>query len=270
MTGTKLLSVAEREFRTVFRTRALLWLSFAFALVVLGLVRAGSGTGYASIAASLLTPFEILVPVLALAFAYRSVLEDRRSGELAMLQTMQLDRSAYVLGVYCGRATAFLTVIVGTLLAAGVLAALSSGRPDTFLATHSAGDSVFLYLRFAVLTALFALVVLAAVVAVSALSGSVRAALALALLLVVALVVGLDLGLTAGLATGLIGDESLAWVLSASPNSAYRALVLELVVEPVGGAETTGISPVLSLAGLLAWFCGALAVGIRGVWSASD
>jgi ABC-2 type transport system permease protein len=266
MNGRHLLAVGEREFRTVIRTRALLWLSAAFVVVIAGLVWVGDQTGYASTALGLLLPVEVLVPVLAAAFAYRSVLQDRQSGELAMLRTYPIDRTSYVTGVYLGRAVAFLAVVLGALGIAGGLAGLSSGPPDSFLATHAAGDSVFLYGRFVVLTALFALTNLAFVVAVSAIAGSVRAALALVVAVAVGLVLGLDLGVLAGVTGGFLGDDTLGTVLSATPHSAYRGLVFDLVVGPVSGAPASGASPFSALAALLAWLAGTLVVGWYGVW----
>jgi ABC-2 type transport system permease protein len=128
---------------------------------------------------------------------------------------------------------------------------------------------VVLYGRFLVLTALFALTVLAAVVAVSALAGGVRAALSLSVLLVVTLVLGFDLGIVAGLTSGVIGSDTLGLVVSSTPNSAYRGLVLDLVVDPATSADGDG-SPVVGLLALLAWLIGPLLVGWHGVWASVE
>jgi ABC-2 type transport system permease protein len=264
--GHRLVAVLDREFRTALRTRALLALSVGFLLVVVGLTATGGATGYVPTTLNLLTPVEVLVPTLAFAFAYRAVLDDRESGELGMLRTYPLDRPTYVLGVFLGRAAALLSVVVGSLVVAGAMTATRGGPSNPVVATHAAGDSPLLYARFLVLSALFALVALAAAVAVSALAGSVRAALAMALGLVVVLVVGLDLGILAGLTGGVVGDGLLAWVVPLSPNSAYRGLVMGLVVGPVATPASTALAPVLNALGLLAWLFGSLAAGIAGVW----
>lgn len=262
----RLLSVVEREFRTAVRTRALVALSLAFAAVSLGLAWTGGAASYVATALSLLTPIEVLVPALAFAFAYRSVLEDRRSGELEVLRTYPLGRWTYVLGVYLGRGAALLSVVVATLLAAGLLSTLAGGPANDVIASHSAGDSPLLYLRFVALTALFAAVALAAVVAVSAVAGGVRTALALGLAVAVALALGLDLGILAGLSGGWIPEGGLAWLLALSPASAFRGLTLELVVGPVATPAASSLAPVLNALGLFAWLGGALAVGTYAVW----
>lgn len=262
----RLVAVMDREFRTAIRTRALLALSAGFLLVVVGLTATGGATGYVPTTLNLLTPLEVLVPALAFAFAYRSVLDDRRSGELEMLRTYPLDRATYVLGVFLGRAAALLAVVTGTLTIAGVMTAMRGGSTNSVVATHAAGDTPLLFARFLVLTALFALVAMAAAVAVSALVGSVRAALAIAIALVVLLVVGMDLGILAGLTQGVIGDDLLAWVLPLSPNSAYRGLVMRLVVGPVATPASTALAPALNALGLFLWLAGALGAGILRVW----
>lgn len=262
----RLVTVIDREFRTVLRTRALLALSAGFLFVTVGLAVTGGTSGYVPTALSLLTPVEVLVPALAFAFAYRSVLDDRGSGELEMLRTYPLDRPTYVLGVYLGRASALLVVVVGTLSVVGILAAMGSGAENSVVATHAAGDSPLLFVRYLVVTALFALVALAVAVAVSALAGSTRAAIALALGGVLVLVVGLDLGILAGVSQGTVGDGVLAWVLPLSPNSAYRGLVMRLVVGPVATPASTSLAPVLNALGLLAWLAFGLAAGTLGVW----
>ncbi|WP_379797275.1 ABC transporter permease subunit [Haloplanus sp. GCM10025708] len=165
---------------------------------------------------------ELLVPALAIAFGYRAVLGDARRGELDVLQTYPLSKPTFVLGVYLGRVTALLVVVLVPLLLVGAVVPFVGGTQSSVLATHAGADSAFLYLRFLTLTALFSMVGLGVALAVSATADSVRAAIALGLGFLVVLVVGLDVGIVAALGAGVVGEGSLQWVLALSPNSAFR------------------------------------------------
>ncbi|MFC7081679.1 hypothetical protein [Halorussus caseinilyticus] len=129
-------------------------------------------------------------------------------------------------------------------------------------------DSPLLYLRFVVLTAAFALVLMGAALAISTTAGTTRAGIVVAVALGVALVVGFDAGIVAGLAGGVVPEGALELVLALSPNSAFRGLVLETVV---GGVESgaPAASPVASVLGLLLWLVGTLAVAVVTVWPES-
>jgi ABC-2 type transport system permease protein len=266
MRSERLLAVVGRELDTVVRTRAYAAVAVGFAVVVVGLAWQGGVPGYVPLTLDLLTPLEALVPVLAVGFGYRAVLGDARRGEVEMLRTFPLTRTEFVLGVYLGRALAVLAVVVVPLVVAGALTATSGGPRTTVIASHGGADSPVLYVRFVLLTVVFALVVLAVAVAASAAATSLRAAVALAVLVVVALVVGLDLGLVAALSGGYVGEGGLQWLLGLSPNSAYRGLVLETVVRPVSTAEVAAANPLVSLVGLGLWLAGGLVAAVLTVW----
>lgn len=260
--------LVDRELRTVLRTPAFLALSAGFAAVVLGVALTGGGLrgGYLPATVDLLAPMELLVPVLAFAFGYRAVAGDARRGELEMLRSYPVGRPWLVLGVFLGRAAALLVAVLAPLVVAGLLVPLLADPGSSVVAQPAGVDSALLYLRFLTLTAAFALVVLAVAVAASAVARSRREALALAVVLLVALVVGLDLGLVAGLAGGVVPEDALAALLAASPNSAYRGLVLATVVDAVGTTTVRTAAPALNVAGLVAWVVAAYAVAVRSVW----
>lgn len=259
-------TVIDRELRAVRRNRALLGLIVALAGVVVAVARL-RGAGYIPLALDLVTVLEFLIPVIAFALGYRALLDDAVRGELDMLRTCPISRSTLVVGVFLGRAIGLLLGVVGSLLIAGAIVSVVGGPRSTVLATHAGADSPLLFLRFVVLSAVFALVALAVALAVSALAQSTRQALALAGTLLIALVVGVDLGVIGGLAGGVIPEGSLEPLLAVSPNSAYRGLVLETVVSPVSTGDVRAANPLASAVGLAIWLVGSLAVAIRTVWS---
>jgi ABC-type transport system involved in multi-copper enzyme maturation permease subunit len=271
-TWQDLLTVATRELRTVARTPALLAISVAFAVSVVGVAWAGTGAGggFVPLTLDLLTFVEVLVPLLAVAFGYRSILGDRQTGELDVLRTFDVHRVAYVGGIYLGRALALVSLVVTSLLAVGLLVPVLTADIPTFLAINEAVDSGVRYVRFVVLSAVFALVVLAATVAISSAARTVRTALALAVALVIALVLGFDTALVAGIAGGAIPDDGLAVLVAASPNSAYRGLVLSAAVGVVGGTNVAAGNAVANLLGLAVWWLASIAVAVWRVWPAVE
>jgi ABC-type transport system involved in multi-copper enzyme maturation permease subunit len=262
----KVLEVAQREFQTVRRTPMLLLLSVGFVLLLAGISWLTATGAYLALVLDVLTPVEVLVPVLAFAFGYRAILGDRESGELDTLRTYPLSRGRYLLGVYLGRAVAMLVVVLAGLGLSAVFVPTSGGRELTLTASHSTVDSPALYLRFVVVTAIFALVVLAIALLVSATARSSRGGLALATGAVLALVVGLDSALVAALSGGFVSPGGVTALLALSPNSAYRALVFETSVAPTGASVPAGPGLVVSLLGLAGWVVLALAGGALTVW----
>ncbi|HKL29741.1 MAG TPA: ABC transporter permease subunit [Natrialbaceae archaeon] len=263
---SRLLAVVDREVATVLRTRSYVVLAVGYVAIVLGLVLVGGESGYVPLTVDLLTPVELLVPPLATAFGYRAVLADTEGKEIEALRTYPLSRLTYVLGVYLGRLAALLTVVVAPLLVAALIVPGTGGQGSGVVASHETAGSIFLFLRFVVLSAVFATVVLAAAVAVSTVARTGRTALALAVVLVIVLVIGADLGVVAALGGGLVGDEGLAYLLAMSPNSAFRGLVLGTVVSVVQSETVRAGSAVANLFGLGLWLVGSLAVAVVTVW----
>jgi ABC-2 type transport system permease protein len=260
-------TVLRRELLTVLRTRAYLALGVGYAAVVVGAAwfSGGAESGYLPTASSLTTPTEILVPVVAFALGYRVVLTDRSTGELDVLRTYGLGRAEYVLSLYAGRLVALSVVLVAPLVVVGGLVWTQSEPTITVIAWHGGVDSPLLLARFGVLTVAFGAAVLSVAVAVSAVSGTVRTALALAVLVWVALALGADLGVIAGVVTESLGDEAVVWLTSLSPNTAFRGLVLETVVGVAsGGVRATSVPA--SVLSLVLWTVAPLVVAVRKVW----
>lgn len=263
----RLGSVFVRELRTVSRTRSFGLLAAALTAVVLGIAWVGGGVraGYVPAVVDLLTPLELLVPIVAVAFGYRAILGDRRRGELDVLETYPISARELVVGVFLGRALALTLAVVVPLVVVGLGVVVAREEPLAIYATHVGADSPLLFARFVVLTVAFALTMLAVAIAVSALAGGSRSALALAVLALIVLLFGLDLVLVAGLASGVLGDSSLIHALAVSPLSAYRGLVFETVVLTAAGTGPRVASPGASSIGLLVWTVGSLAVATWGV-----
>jgi ABC-type transport system involved in multi-copper enzyme maturation permease subunit len=260
------LEIAQREFLTVLRTPMLLALGAGYVALVTGIAWLTVADAYVALTLDLLTPVEVLVPVLAFAFGYRAILGDRESGELETLRTYPVSRLDYVGGVYIGRAVAVLAVVLSGLATSAALVPLSSGRELSFTASHATVDSPALYLRFVLLAAVFALVALAVAVLVSAAARSSRGGLALAVGAVIALVIGLDSAFATALTGGLLSGDSLTALLALSPNSAFRSLVFGLSVAPTGASVPAGPGTAVALVGLVGWWLLALGVSIVTVW----
>jgi ABC-2 type transport system permease protein len=261
---TRFLAVVGREHTTVLRTRSLLAVAVGFAVAVVGLAWVAGTTGYVPAVLNLLTPVEVLVPALAVAFGYEAVLGDRTRGELDVIRTYPLDRREYLLAVYVGRATGLLFAVLVPLFVVAALVATTGGAKTSVVASHAGADSFVLYVRFVVLTALLALVALAVAVAVSAAASGPRSAAALGLGALFALVVGLDLAIVAGLGAAFPAD-ALPVVLAFSPTGAYRGLVLGNVLDVALAAAPSAGAPLLSLAGLVVWLVGSLGLAVLAV-----
>lgn len=260
------LDVAQREFLTVLRTPMLLLLSAGYVLLVAGISWLGASGAYLALVLDLLTPVEVLVPVLAFALGYRSLLGDRESGELETLQTYPIRSGGYVVGVYLGRAVVVLGVVLLGLFASAVFVPMSQGTQLSVIASHATVDSPALYFRYILLTGVFALVVLALAVLVSAAARSTRGGLALAAGAVIALAVGFDSALLGALTGGLVSPDGLTTLLALSPTSAYRSLVFALSVAPTGVSVPAGPAVLVSVAGLALWFVGALGLASLLAW----
>lgn len=255
-------TIVGRELRTIVRTRMFFVLGIAFAAVLLGIAWVGKSVeaGYVPTVVDLLTPLELLVPVVAIAFGYRAILGDEQRGELDVLETYPVSNREIVLGVYAGRAIGLLTTVIVPLVAVAAMVVLFEDDGLSIYATHSGADSPILFGRFIILTLLFALTILAVAIAISAVVSGTRSALALSVVALVGLVIGLDLLLVYGFSIGLIGDSALIQSLAISPLSAYRGLVFESVVVVAAGTGPAVASPIASIVGLVVWLVAALGI----------
>ena len=260
-------AIVRRELRTVARTGTFLVLTGVVSIVLLGIAWIGGGlrAGYVPTAVDLLTPLELLVPIVAVAFGYRAILGDEQRGELEVLRTYPVSSWQLVVGVYLGRAAGVIVAIAIPLVVVFVAIAMTGAETVRVYATHAGADSPVLFARVIVLTVLFALVVLSVALAISAIAGGTRSALALAVVALVVLLVGADLAIVYGFATGVIGDSSLVYTMALSPLSAFRGLVLETAVVVAAGTGPRTASPIASLFGLGLWTAVSLVVAILGV-----
>jgi ABC-2 type transport system permease protein len=261
--------VIDRELRTLVRTRSLLAVAAAFAAIVIAVAGGAVGApgGYVSLTLDLLTIVEVLVPVLAFGVVYRSIRGDAERSELDVIRTYPVSRAEYVVGVYVGRSIGVLAVVAASLAVAGVLASFASPSAASFLATHSAGDSPVVFVRFAALAMLYALAVSAVITAASAAARTTREALAVGVALVVAVAVGIDLAIVGLLSGGAVGG-GLEALLGVTPASAFRGLVIELAVAPVLASPPPipVASPAVSLLGIAGWTTISIGVAVLAVW----
>lgn len=257
--------LVRRELSTTLRLRTYvgLWLGLTGILLSIAWLGGGFRTGYTSMIVDLLTPLELLIPVVAFAFGYRAVLEDRRRGILDVLRTYPLSSWQVVAGAYIGRAVGLVAVLSASLLFLVLPALFSNPYRSVFYATHAGGNSIGLFVRFILLTVCFALVVLAISVAVSALVSTNRSAVLFAGLSLLAVLFVADIALVFGLSRSIIGDGSLVGSLAISPLSAYRGLVLETTITATDGTGPRAADPLASAAGLCVYGVGALAIAAR-------
>ena len=260
-------AIVRRELHTVARTGTFLVLTGVMSIVLLGIAWLGGGlrAGYVPTAVDLLTPLELLVPIVAVAFGYRAILGDEQRGELEVIRTYPVSSWQLVVGVYLGRAAGVIVAVAIPLVVVFVGIAMTGTETVRVYATHAGADSPVLFARLIVLTVLFALVVLSVALATSAIAGGTRSALALAVVALVVLLVGADLAIVYGFATGVIGDSSLLYTMALSPLSAFRGLVLETAVVVAAGTGPRTASPIASFFGLGLWTTVSLVVAIVGV-----
>ena len=253
-------AIAARELLTVARSRATLVLFAGVLFVVFGIAITGDEPHYLSTAVDLLLPMELLVPAVAVALGYRTVVDDARRGELEVLETYPVTYWQYVCGVYLGRGIALVVVLCLPLVLVGVYVTTSSPEPIPTVATHTGVDSPVVFARFITLTIGFGLTILAVSIAVSAIARSRRSALVYAVVALAMVVLVLDLLVVRGFTGGLVPTDQLTSVLAISPTSAYRGLAFETVVSPAIETDLQQASPLLNVASLAVWTLGSLGV----------
>lgn len=263
----QLLALAQREFDTVVRTRTYAGLAVTFAFVVVALPSLGGLAGYLPLVLDLLTPVEILVPVLAFGFGTWTVLADAQSGELDVVRTYPVARWTYVVGAYLGRAVALLVAILAPLAVLGLAVPVVRQPATSVLASHGTVDSPVYFLRFSALTCAYALVTLALGMAVSSLARSRRSGVAAAVLALLVVVLGFDLVVVLGVVQGLLGADTLALALGASPPAAFRGLTLRTAAAGLVETGPPAANAAASIIGLAGWLSLGLAVATVRAWT---
>lgn len=264
-TTTLVASVIRRELTTAIITPTVVILGVLTTTIILGITVVGGGyqAGYVATVVDLLTPLELLVPVLAIALGYNAILGDKRRGELDVLETYPISSWQLVAGVYLGRAVGLVVILAVPLVLVLGLTTVGGTPRLPMYASHTGVDSPGLYLRMVVLTLFFALVLLAVAIAVSALVSSARTAIVAGGLVLLLVAFGLDLAIAYGFSLGVIGESSLMQTLAISPLSAYRGLVLETAVVTAAGTGPQTAAPAASAVGLAGWGVGSLLVAAR-------
>ena len=253
-----------RELATVFRTPGYGVLAGGVLALIAGIAAVGGGgaTGFVPAIVDLLLPTEVVVPLVAFVLGYRALLTDTESGEFAVIRTYPVGVGGYVLGVLLARVVGLLVVLGVPYAVVGVGIWLTAAPDTGIFATHAGVDSPWLYVRFLAFVVPFATTYLALATAVSAVTSSRRAAIALGAFAVVVGVLGGDLAAVGSLAGGT-SPEAIAGLLARTPNGAFRGLVFEHVVgvafAPDGGFVATG----RALAALAGWT--ALPVAVSAV-----
>ncbi|MEF8852597.1 MAG: ABC transporter permease [Haloarculaceae archaeon] len=261
------VALAQREFDTVVRTRTYAGLAVTFGLVVVALPTVGGLGGYLPLVLDLFTPVELLVPVLGFGFGAWTVLADAQSGELDVVRTYPVERSTYVVGAYLGRAVALVVAILVPLALLGVATPLVREPATSVLASHGTVDSPVYVLRFAALTSVYGLVTLALGMAVSSLARSRRSGVAAAVLALLVVVLGFDLVVVLGVGQGLLGPDTLAIALGASPPAAFRGLVLRTAAAGLVETGPPAASVAASVLGLAGWFVVGIGVATWRAWT---
>ena len=187
-------------------------------------------------------------------------------GRIAIVARRELRTRTYGLrAVITVVVTVGLVVVVGTvgvaLIGAGIAVAIVPADIVTVYTTYEGVDSPLLLARFTVLAMAYSLAILAVALAVSAAATSGRSVLVLTTAVLLALLVGTDLVLIDGFTSGWLGEETLDVAVVATPNGAFRGLVLETALGVVD--ETPRATrPLVAATGLLFWTVGGLLVSV--------
>lgn len=249
-TVVRTLTLADREYRLVTRSRWTLGLTALFTVLSLGVVAvAGTGVGAQSVGAAVVSLAEFavyLLPLAALAFGYASVVGRAERGTLEMLFALPVRRSRVVLGTYLGRAISLVSAV-----------AVGFGFGGALLLRVADGGALAPYATLLLASAVLGLAALAVGVLVSTLAAEKAHALGGVLLVWVWFVFAHDtLALSLTALVDLPGSAVTALVLL-NPVDCFRVVVLSGVQTTGGGVSAalaaSSLSVPLAVGGLLAW-----------------
>lgn len=260
--------LAHLEYRLALRSRWAYALTLLFA--VFGLMFAtfsGSALGpdgMDRMVASLASLAVYLIPLVALAFGYDTIVGRDEEGWLAVTLALPVSRWRVVVGAFAGRAL---------VLAAATIIGFSA--VGTILVRDYGVAHVGTFASFLLAAVAFAVAFLAIAVAVSALAPTKTHALGVVLLVWLWFVLLHDL-FALGLVTAVALPESILTVIVlANPADVFRVLVLAQLETTAGGGvnaavASTGLSTSLLVGALLAWIVfpvivAAIAIGRRRV-----
>lgn len=256
-----------RDFRTVLLTPTYVVLGALVFMIVLTIALVGGSfeAGYAGVMLDLLVPLQLVVPLIAFALGYTSVIGDSRRGELDVLKTYPVNGWHVIAGSFLARGIGLAIAVAIPLILIAFAVAVTEPVRIPMYASHTGGDSVIYFARFLILTVGFGLVMLAIAVAISALLSTTRGVVATSAIALIVLIIGLDLGIAFGFSIGVVGEMDLIRTVAYSPLSAYRGLALETAIQVTPGTGPETADPFWSLVGLLGWGVGALMIGTVAV-----
>ncbi len=226
-----------------------------FALLAVGIALYGRSAEDAAAvvtAPSLVTLAAFLVPLVALILGHDAIVGERERHTLGLLLSLPAKRWEILVAKFIGR-----------LLALTVSVAAGIGSAAILLPAGPRGVVLDLILPTVLLGAAF----LSLGVLLSSLTTRVATAASLAVVVWFLLVFFYDLGLLAALVAtdGAIGQDTIAWAVSANPAGLYRT---QMMIDLVGVASLEEIGLAVALPGLgtktmiwLAWVLGPLALG---------
>lgn len=214
--------LAGKEFRDRVRNRWVLAVTFVFMLLSLLISYFGAAAqgqiGMTSLEltiASLVSLSLYLIPLIALILGFDAVVGERERGSLALLMSLPLTASEFLLGKFLGLAAALsLATCVGLSLVAGIIAQ-RFGWPG-----------VFHYLGFMLSSVLLGLAFLSLAIWLSVLASERSKASGMAIAVWFALVLVFDLlllGLLVLSGGAYLGDL-LGWCLLLNPTDVFRLL----------------------------------------------
>lgn len=256
----KALTLADREYRVVARSRWPVGIAALFAVVSTAVALAsGAGVGATRAGAVVVSLAEFavyLVPLAALTFGYGTVVGAAERGTLDMLFALPVPRRCVLVGTYLGRALALVSALVVGLGVGGVVlvvdAAGAAGVPP--------------YARLVAAAVAAGLAFLAVGVLVSTAARERTHALGGALLAWVWFVFAHDLVALAAVVTLRPPDPVVTALVLANPADLFRVVVLAGVETTGGGVSavlaSSALSTPLAAAGLLVWVVAPLAAAV--------
>lgn len=147
------MAVAEKDFRDAIRSRLILIVAGLFVLFTVGgagigaALGLGGGNAVGLIMFVMLRASGILVPIIAIGLAYRSIAGERDTGSLKILLSLPNSRADVVLGKFVGRSAVLaVTVIVG--FTAGLVAFVAAFEGDIPVESYITFMSTTLLLGF--------------------------------------------------------------------------------------------------------------------------
>lgn len=266
--STRLLAVANIEFRVSLRNRwvllsTILLTLFSLALTFSGGSGAGLKAGVLSLsAASLATLSVYLIPLIALLISYDSVAGEVERGTMALVLATPVKRRELLAGKFAGL-VCVLAIAICVGFAISSLAAVAARGMDW--------PGLLAMLRLTATGIVLGAVFIAIGMVVSIASSRAGTAAAVAIGIWLVAVVLYDLALLAGIVAdqgGFFTKTAFPYLVIANPGDAFRIFNLAGLEQaaPVSGldgiANTLPFSPVYALCGLFVWLAATLAVGL--------